>query len=218
MVRFGRSPSTLLRIVLCTSVITSNNAFTVRVPSPASTSAGIWTSSRQLLLKRQSSPSPISDVDSTAGAKADTKISDLTAGSDSVSVSESDSVGKSKDVFENDGLFAWMQPYLDLFGYTEGKTTYYGPGVPVDESKFPSEEEQKKLREKAAEDMMNIGMEERERRRQGGEIAYKAAIAYSLISSIILDDGSFGGHLARFAVIMPLFFAFGYTKSADTGL
>lgn len=142
---------------------------------------------------------------------------------------------------------------------------YYGPGVPVDESKFPSEEEQKRLREKAQEDMVNIGMAERERRRQGGEIAYKVAIAYSLVSSIFLDDGSFGGHLARFAIVMvrilqrinhsclsekthhcsnihpffkndlsntsplpsqltlcctiqPLFFAQGYTKSADTGL
>lgn len=123
-----------------------------------------------------------------------------------------------KKSFANDGLFSWMQPYLDLFGFVEGNKVYYGPGVAVDESQFPSKEEQQKLRQEAEENMMNIGMEERERRRQAGNIAYKIVFAYAILSSIFLDDGTISGNLARFAIAMPLFFATGYTKSADTGL
>mmetsp|Transcript_9983 Transcript_9983/g.11614 ORF Transcript_9983/g.11614 Transcript_9983/m.11614 type:complete len:248 (-) Transcript_9983:476-1219(-) len=177
---------------------------------------------------------------------------------------------KAKEPFINDGLFGWMQPYLDLFGFVEGKTVYYGPGVPVDELKFPSTEKQQELRKIAREEMTNISMGERNRRREGGEIATMVAIFYALFSSIFLDDGEFSGHLARFAIAMvcktctfavnlyfcsqhfivsffcvkmnnlliysldctnitiyqslknhnkqPLFFAVGYTKSADTGL
>jgi len=120
--------------------------------------------------------------------------------------------------FENDGPFSLMQPFLPLFGFSEGRTTYFGPGIEVKESDYPSEEEQQARREKAKEEMMNIGQEERDRRRLGGEIAYKAAISYAIVSSLILDDGSFSGHLARFAVVLPLFFASGYTKSAESGL
>merc|ERR1712154_86868 len=121
-----------------------------------------------------------------------------------------------KKAFTNDGLFAWMQPYLDLFGFVEGNTVYYGPGVAVDESQFPSKEEQQKLQEEAEQNMMNIGIEERERRRQAGDIAYKVVFAYAILSSIFLDDGTISGNLARLAIAMPLFFAAGYSKSADS--
>jgi len=123
-----------------------------------------------------------------------------------------------RKIFVNDGLFSWMQPFLDMFGFVEGNTVYYGPGVAVDESNFPSLQEQFARRNEASENMMNIGMEERERRREGGEIAYKATIAYALFSSLLLDDGSLSGHFVRFAIALPLFFAIGYTKSADSGL
>mmetsp|Transcript_8223 Transcript_8223/g.10444 ORF Transcript_8223/g.10444 Transcript_8223/m.10444 type:complete len:154 (-) Transcript_8223:477-938(-) len=83
---------------------------------------------------------------------------------------------KAKEPFINDGLFGWMQPYLDLFGFVEGKTVYYGPGVPVDELKFPS-------------------------------------IIYSLDCTNITIYQSLKNHNKQ-----PLFFAVGYTKSADTGL
>ena len=106
------------------------------------------------------------------------------------------------DKFENDGLFAWMQPYLDLFGFVEGNTVYYGPGVAIDPSKIPSEEEQERLRKVAVKNMMNIGIDERERRRQGGEIATKVAIGYAILSSIFLDDGSFGGHFVRLGLAL----------------
>jgi len=111
-----------------------------------------------------------------------------------------------------------MQPVLPLIGFQEGKTTFYGPAVQVKESDYPSEEEQDARRIKAKEEMTNIGQDERDRRRYAGEIAYKVTIAYALLSSLFLDDGSFSGHLVRFAVVLPLFFAAGYTKSADSGL
>lgn len=111
-----------------------------------------------------------------------------------------------------------MQPVLPLIGFQEGKTTFYGPAVQVKESDYPSEEEQDARRIKAKEEMTNIGQDERDRRRYAGEIAYKVTIAYALLSSLFLDDGSFSGHMARFAVVLPLFFAAGYTKSADSGL
>ena len=120
--------------------------------------------------------------------------------------------------FENDGLFSFMQPVLPLIGFSEGRTTYYGPAVKVDESDYPSEEEQQMRREKAEEEMTNIGQDERDRRRYAGEIAYKVSIGYAIVSSLFLDDGSFNGHIARFLLVLPLFFASGYTKSADTGL
>lgn len=123
-----------------------------------------------------------------------------------------------KEEFVNDGLFAWMKPYLDLFGFVEGNTVYYGPGVAVDSSTFPSIQEQERLRKEAEENMMNIGVDERERRRQAGEIAYKLVVVYAILSSVFLDDGSIGGHFARFAIALPLFFANGYIKSAETGL
>jgi hypothetical protein len=120
--------------------------------------------------------------------------------------------------FKNDGLFFFMEPALSLLGFKEGRTTYFGPTIDVDEKDFPSEEEQQARREKAEEEMFNIGQDERDRRRRGGEIAYKVAAAYAIASSLFLDDGSFEGHLARFGIVLPLFFAFGYTESADRGL
>lgn len=109
---------------------------------------------------------------------------------------------KSSSKFVNDGLFQWMQPYLDLFGFVEGNTVFYGPGVAVDESTFPSTTEQERLRKEAKDNMMNIGVGERERRREAGGIAFKIAIGYAIFSSLILDDGSIGGNLTRFAVAL----------------
>lgn len=120
--------------------------------------------------------------------------------------------------FQNDGPFFFMQPFLPLFGFTEGKTTYFGPGIDVQKSDYPIEEEQIARRLKAEKEMTNIGQDERDRRRLAGKIAYKVAIAYGIASSLFLDDGSSSGHLARFAIILPLFFASGFTKSADKGL
>lgn len=205
MVRLcSSSAAALLSTTISLNAIGSLDAFTV--PSPTARLFKLVAFRKSL----KSSPSPITEVEVKVKDEVSTSfIPEKSFGSVSV---------KPKNKFRNDGLFSWMQPYLDLFGFTEGNTVYYGPGIKVDESKFPSQDEQERLREKAKEDMMNIGTEERERRRVGGDIATKVVIAYSLVSSIFLDDGSLGGHLARFAIVMPLFFAYGYTKSADTGL
>lgn len=86
------------------------------------------------------------------------------------------------------------------------------------ESDIPSEEEQQRRREQAESDMTNIGMDERDRRKYAGEIAAKVSIGYAIVSSLFLDDGTVHGSLARFAIILPLFFSVGFTKSSEKGL
>ncbi len=120
--------------------------------------------------------------------------------------------------FENDGLFFFMQPFLSVIGFREGRSTFYGPTIEVKASDYPSDEEQAARREEAKATMTNINQDERDRRRYGGGIAYKIAIAYALVSSLFLDDGSLSGSLARFGIVLPLFFGVGYTMSADKGL
>lgn len=121
--------------------------------------------------------------------------------------------------FVNDGLFSWMQPYLNLYGMTEGKMLKYGIPFDVDDSqKLRSSTEAEALRQKSIDNFTNIGMEERQRRAGGAVVAAKLAAVYAVSSSLFLDDGSLDGHLARFAVVLPLFFARGYKLSADTGL
>merc|ERR1712194_53678 len=117
--------------------------------------------------------------------------------------------------FENNGAFFFMQPFFSVLGFQEGRSTFYGRTVKVQESDYPSAEEQRARRAQATEELTNIGPGERNRRRVAGEIAYKVAIGYALFSALCLDDGSLDGTLARFAVVLPLFFASGYTKSAD---
>jgi len=118
--------------------------------------------------------------------------------------------------FVNDGAFSFMQPFLGLF--EEGKTTNYGVPLTVDEADIPSEEEQIMRRTKAAKNMTNIGVEERERRGDAANIFQKITIGYAFYSSLFLDDGEISGHLARFAIVLPLFFTFGFKKSAESGL
>lgn len=123
-----------------------------------------------------------------------------------------------KKDFVNDGPFSFMQPALSILGFNEGTTTYYGPTIPVNESDYPTQEEQQKRREKAREEMTNIGPEERNRRRSAGELATKVSIGYAIFSSLVLDHGDLNGHLSRFFIVVFLFFALGYKKSAEKGL
>mmetsp|Transcript_16370 Transcript_16370/g.24487 ORF Transcript_16370/g.24487 Transcript_16370/m.24487 type:complete len:177 (+) Transcript_16370:294-824(+) len=120
--------------------------------------------------------------------------------------------------FVNDGLFFFMEPFLSILGFQEGRTTNYGPTIAVKESDIPSEEEQQQRREKARLEMTNIGQDERERRINAGEISKKVAIGYAIFSSLFLDDGTIHGSLSRFAIILPLFFAVGFKKSGEKGL
>jgi hypothetical protein len=120
--------------------------------------------------------------------------------------------------FVNDGPFFFMKPFLSVLGFQEGRTTNFGPTIAVKESDIPSEEEQQRRREQAESDMTNIGMDERDRRKYAGEIAAKVSIGYAIVSSLFLDDGTVHGSLARFAIILPLFFSVGFTKSSEKGL
>mmetsp|Transcript_17330 Transcript_17330/g.32828 ORF Transcript_17330/g.32828 Transcript_17330/m.32828 type:complete len:189 (-) Transcript_17330:441-1007(-) len=134
------------------------------------------------------------------------------------SSSNSNSSNDNKKDFVNDGPFSFMQPALSVLGFNEGTTTYYGPTIPVNESDYPTLEEQQKRREQAKEEMTNIGPDERDRRRSAGEVATKLSIGYAIFASLILDHGDFNGHLSRFFIVVFLFFALGYKKSAEKGL
>lgn len=109
---------------------------------------------------------------------------------------------KSATPFVNSGPFSWMEPFLDIIGFKEGMQLNYAAPRSVDLSNVPSNEEAASLRREAADNVMNIGMDERERRRQGGNISFAVVAAYAAYAAIVLDDGGFGGHLARFAVVL----------------
>ena len=124
---------------------------------------------------------------------------------------------------KNDGPFAWMAPYVDLFGYRTGKSLV--GAIPTDPQASPdydtlklSQEEISERRAAAERDLTNISPEEKERRAEVAQVALKVCGAYAIFSSLILDDGGIGGHAARFAVILPLFAWRGYDLSAKEGL
>ncbi|GFH56934.1 hypothetical protein CTEN210_13410 [Chaetoceros tenuissimus] len=124
----------------------------------------------------------------------------------------STSLAASKE-FVNDGKFFFMQPFLQVLGFKEGTTTFYGPAKNLDPKDYPSTEEQMKLRQKASADMVNINQEERDRRIYAGNISYKISVAYAIFAGLFLQDP-----LSRFLIVLPLFFAVGYTKSGQEGL
>ena len=124
----------------------------------------------------------------------------------------SSSLAASKE-FVNDGPFFFMQPFLEVLGFKEGSTTFYGPAKAVNPQDYPSTEEQLRLRQKAAEEIVNINQDERDRRIYAGNIAYKVSFAYAIFAGLFLQDP-----LLRFLIVLPLFFAVGYTKSGQEGL
>jgi hypothetical protein len=121
--------------------------------------------------------------------------------------------------FENDGPLAWLQMYLDMFGLKEGKSIAYGPiPVTIDESKRPSSDVAEKMRNDAAENLQNIGMDERQRRDNAANVMAVVAVVYATWSALFADHGGVGGHVLRFLTVIPLFLAYGYKLSAQTGL
>ncbi len=177
-----------------------SNAFVIPTKPFATTKSGTNNSNTNSNSNNQFSYASTCELRSTS--RADESVLEVLT-DNSVDTALKTSSAESKEApFVNDGLFAWMQPYLDLFGFVEGNTVYYGPGVAADPSKAPSTEDQERLRADAIESMTNIGADERERRREGGEIASRAAIAYALVSSIFLDDGSLEGHFVRLGLAL----------------
>jgi hypothetical protein len=125
-----------------------------------------------------------------------------------------------KDDFENDGMFGWMIPYLGMMGMEDGKVLKYGllAVEPDQENTNSTREEFEIARQEAVRQMTNIGKEERRRRDQVGDVLIPLTTFYAVFSSLFLDDGTLLGRLARFAIVIPLFFTFGYKVSAKTGL
>merc|ERR1719445_1073006 len=68
--------------------------------------------------------------------------------------------------FVNDGSFAWMVPFLKP--WETGKTVVNGIPMDMKADVSVSEEDAAEKRRRAALDLVNIGPEERERRRQFG--------------------------------------------------
>jgi hypothetical protein len=131
----------------------------------------------------------------------------------------SDPSGHPGQGFENDGPLAWLQMYLDMFGLKEGKSIAYGPiPVNIDESKRPSSEIAEKMRSEAAMNLQNIGVDERQRRDNAANFMAVFTAVYATWSALFADHGGFDGHVLRFLTVIPLFFAYGYKLSAQTGL
>jgi len=123
------------------------------------------------------------------------------------------------EIFENNGLFSWMQPFLEKNGFEEGKVLMNSiPVDNVDGTIVVSEEEAAERRRIAAEKMMNIGPEEIQRRDSTGTFFLYLASLYAFVSAVFLDQGDFFGHIVRLFVY-PLFLTgYGFKQSARYGL
>mmetsp|Transcript_5365 Transcript_5365/g.7017 ORF Transcript_5365/g.7017 Transcript_5365/m.7017 type:complete len:194 (-) Transcript_5365:270-851(-) len=119
--------------------------------------------------------------------------------------------------FVNDGPFSWMGRYLDLFGMTEGKKLYGAIPLEARAAEVDANEVAKR-RAQAAVDMMNIDIDERERRNNIGNVLAAATSVYVLWAALYADDGGLEGHLLRFLTFIPLGFAAGFKISAKAGL
>ena len=129
-------------------------------------------------------------------------------------------VEQQRQEFVNKGPMAWMQQFLDLAGVVPGQTIAYGPFTTgsVKESDRKPAPEAERLRAEATQNLQNIDMEERNRRRGASEIMTVLTVIYAIWAALLGDQGDFAGHVLRFGTIFPLFLAVGYRLSADTGL
>lgn len=117
----------------------------------------------------------------------------------------------------NNGLWSWMFPYMNIIGYKKGNTVV--GGVPTkDKSTSFSEAEKELLRTKAKEELVNISDDERIRRGELASTFFLVSVIYGMLASIILDDGSFAGHLIRFAILVPLSLSYGLHLSNKEGV
>jgi hypothetical protein len=97
-------------------------------------------------------------------------------------VTESGSTRESQvEDFKNDGLFSWMIPYLGMMGMEDGKVLSYGvlTSDPDTNQQTLSPEEAMAARQEAMQQMTNIGVEERRRRDQVGDIDCSICASFS---------------------------------------
>jgi hypothetical protein len=70
----------------------------------------------------------------------------------------------------------------------------------------------------AASELVNIGPEERLRRDRAGTVMGYLTVLMAAYGAVVLDTGDLAGHVARFIlVLVPLFLAIGYKRSAANG-
>ena len=120
--------------------------------------------------------------------------------------------------FQNDGPFAWMQPFLNTLGFVEGSTLKGAVPTKSDGKDRVSEAEASDRRKEAADNLQNIGQDERDRRDRIGNIMLVVSAMYTVWASLIADDGGLTGHALRALLALPLFFATGFKLSAQEGL
>lgn len=106
------------------------------------------------------------------------------------------------------------QVFSKLFKADQGKQIYFGVfQKDVDPSSIPSSDEREALRSEAAESLTNIGIAERDRRRQAGLVM--SVLTAGLALGLLANDAP---TLSRFAIAPPLFLSYGLLASAQTGL
>jgi hypothetical protein len=138
---------------------------------------------------------------------------------DSGGSSEETQVNKQKKVFVNDGPLVWLSAYLTMFGVQEGKSQRFGVfASSVDEAKRTSPTESAMQRQKSAEELINIGDEERQLRDQAGTFMWALSAGYLTWASLFADDGGPIGHLLRLLSVFPIFLSVGFKLSAKKGL
>jgi len=125
------------------------------------------------------------------------------------------------EVFENNGPFAWLIPYMKVGGYKEGKALTYAifaKDVATEEDRLSTPEESKRIQAEAALDPYSIGPAERERRDQAGKVVLALAAVVAAYIALFNDNGDLTGHFNKLAA-WPLFFiGVGLRGSAKTGL
>ena len=174
-----------------------------------------------------------SSIDYTARKLSTVKVEKI--GGDSVSYSDSSQdmnvilfndvddtstkIEKVRDSFgfRNDGKYWFMKTLLGF--YQEGTSLVNGvPTKKSDSSIKISENEAKKRREKAIEELVNIDFDERQRRINSGNIALTLAAIYAVYMTWFVDQGDAFGHVVRFSVY-PLFATgYGLRESGKAGL
>ena len=122
-------------------------------------------------------------------------------------------------VFQNEGLFAWMKPFMKAMGFVEGNVLYGGVPMAANGAEGTSADTDAINAEKyTITDMQNIGIAERIRRDKIGEFLLAISALYATWATLVADDGGFTGHALRAGVLLPFFFAAGYKRSAEEGL
>jgi len=123
-------------------------------------------------------------------------------------------VNAEKNDFKNDGPFQFMKLVIDeQFVPGEGKQVYNGVLTKDLDKPVPSQQEQLALREEAKKNLVNIGKDERERRRKIGQIGYGITLV-AAAALIYFPVPAF----ARLGIYFPLALAQGFIASANEGL